>query len=78
MAFKSKLTDITEVALNQLFPFSFLFFWCSTVFLGFRQKYLDIAECSMLSDQELWNQGISSILWERSREVVRKRREAIH
>ena len=30
------------------------------------------------SDQELWNQGIRSILEERGREVVRKRREAIH
>lgn len=30
------------------------------------------------SDQEIWNQGISSILRESGREMVRKRREAIH
>lgn len=30
------------------------------------------------SDQEIWNQGISSVLGESGREMVRKRREAIH
>ena len=33
MAFKSKLTDITEVALNQLFPFFFFFFGAQLSFL---------------------------------------------